>query len=575
MAAPIAIGMLFQTLYFLIDLYFVARLGDAAIAGVGAAGNAMFVVMALTQVLGVGTMALVSQAVGRKDPADANLVFNQALSLALVFTVATLVGGYLLRRRVHADRRRGRGRRSRPASTYLAWFLPGLALQFVFTVMISGLRGTGVVKPTMVVQIVTVLLNALLAPVLIAGWLTGEPLGVAGAGLASTIAVAAGSLLLALYFRRLEKYIRIRPATWRPQCRVWNRILNIGLPAGGEFGLMFVFMAVIYWVIRDFGAEAQAGFGLGMRLMQSIFLPAMAIAFATAPVAGQNTARSSRTACARRSRAVKISIDPDARADAALPVAAGMAGAWLHAGSRPWSRSRGLPAGSISFNFVASGLIFTCSGMFQALGNTWPALGRDRDRAWSRSCCRRSGCRRSRVTQIDQVWYVSVASVGLQAAISVCCCGGRCGRGFRLGRFSPLPVVTGNCRRGWLCRPGRCSACREHVRVAPDLVAETERKRWLTFTSMPNWFCMKVLVEPLSIRYRLKTRVVSVRRCSKVDRAAQDRLPRSRRRGATRLRRMPTPILPSSFVAGRHDEVIAITDGTRGLVRVVGEASFS
>lgn len=80
MAAPIAAGMLAQTLYFLVDLYFVAQLGDAALAGVGAAGIAMFVVMALTQTLGVGAMALISQAVGRKDPVDANLVFNQSLA---------------------------------------------------------------------------------------------------------------------------------------------------------------------------------------------------------------------------------------------------------------------------------------------------------------------------------------------------------------------------------------------------------------------------------------------------------------------------------------------------------------
>src|SRR5687767_15224630 len=73
LAAPIAIGMVFQTLYYLIDLYFVARIGEAAIAGVGAAGNLQFIVMALTQALGVGTMALIAHAVGRKDREDANL----------------------------------------------------------------------------------------------------------------------------------------------------------------------------------------------------------------------------------------------------------------------------------------------------------------------------------------------------------------------------------------------------------------------------------------------------------------------------------------------------------------------
>jgi Na+-driven multidrug efflux pump len=61
MSAPIAIGMLFQTLYLLVDLYFVAALGDAAIAGVGAAGTLMFVVLALTQVLAVGAVALIAR----------------------------------------------------------------------------------------------------------------------------------------------------------------------------------------------------------------------------------------------------------------------------------------------------------------------------------------------------------------------------------------------------------------------------------------------------------------------------------------------------------------------------------
>ena len=140
----------------------------------------------------------------------------------------------------------------------------------------------------MIVQVVTVLLNAALAPILIAGWITGHPMGVAGAGLASSIAVAVGSAMLAGYFRKLERYIHIRPATWEPRLPVWGRMINIGAPAGGEFGFMFLYMAVIYWVIRDFGAAAQAGFGLGTRLMQSIFLPAMAIAFATGPIAGQN-----------------------------------------------------------------------------------------------------------------------------------------------------------------------------------------------------------------------------------------------------------------------------------------------
>jgi putative MATE family efflux protein len=416
MAAPIAAGMLAQTLYFLIDLYFVAQLGDAALAGVGAAGIAMFVVMALTQTLGVGTMALVSQAVGRKDPADADLVFNQAMALALLCTVATLAGGYALAgwymRIVGADEPT-----IEAGTTYLGWFLPGLALQYVNMVMISGLRGTGVVQPTMIVQIATVILNAILAPILIAGWLTGKPLGVAGAGLASTLAVAAGTLMLALYFRKLEKYIHMRPATWRPQWPVWGRMVDIGLPAGGEFGFMFLYMAVIYWVIRDFGAAAQGGFGLGMRLMQAIFLPAMAIAFATGPIAGQNYG-------AKQYARVRDTFGSAAAISTVLMLVVMLCAQW-----RPEWLVGGFTEDPavievashflriVSFNFVASGLIFTCSGIFQGLGHTWPALAATASRVvtfmvpaiWLSTL---PGYR------IDQVWYVSVASVWVQVAIS-------------------------------------------------------------------------------------------------------------------------------------------------------------
>jgi putative MATE family efflux protein len=417
MAVPIAAGMLAQTLYFLIDLYFVAQLGDAALAGVGAAGIAMFVVMALTQTLGVGTMALVAQAVGRKDHEEADLAFNQALSLALLCTAATLVGGYATTgwymRIVGAD-----AATVEAGAIYLYWFMPGLALQYVNIVMMSGLRGTGVVQPTMVVQIATVLLNAVLAPILIAGWITGKPLGVAGAGLASSISVAAGSLLLAMYFRRLEKYIDIRPATWRPRLSVWGRMVNIGLPAGGEFGFMFLYMAVIYWVIRDFGAAAQAGFGLGTRLMQSIFLPAMAIAFATGPIAGQNFG-------AKEYGRVRETFRAAAQISVVLMIAMTLLAQW-----RPEWLALGFTKDPavvevasrflrlISLNFVASGLIFTCSGVFQGLGHTWPALGSTASRIvtfmlpaiWLSTV---PGYR------IDQVWYLSVASVWLQAIISI------------------------------------------------------------------------------------------------------------------------------------------------------------
>src|SRR5580765_6367185 len=91
MAAFIAASTMFQTLYLLVDLYFVGRLGKEAIAGVALAGNLTFLVLALTQALGVGTTALIAQALGRKDRDRAELLFNQALILSTLVGLAFLV----------------------------------------------------------------------------------------------------------------------------------------------------------------------------------------------------------------------------------------------------------------------------------------------------------------------------------------------------------------------------------------------------------------------------------------------------------------------------------------------------
>ncbi len=142
----------------------------------------------------------------------------------------------------------------------------------------------GDMKVPTLIQVGTVLLNIALAPALIFGWPLGRPLGVRGAALASFVAIAAGCVALVLYFRREASPFRFRAHAWRPRLRLWGDMLRIGLPAGGEFALLSVYMILVYDITRRFGSSAQAGFGIGVRVMQALFLPSVAIAFATAPV---------------------------------------------------------------------------------------------------------------------------------------------------------------------------------------------------------------------------------------------------------------------------------------------------
>jgi putative MATE family efflux protein len=407
--------MVFQTLYYLIDLYWVGRLGTAAVAGVGIAGNLSFIVLAISQMLGVGTTTVVSHACGQKNREDAKHLFNQSQGLAVVagllFFAVAMAGRTGYAQAMSAD-----GETMRLANQYLLWFIPAMALQFPLASMGAALRGTGNFKPGMVVATATVIINMVLAPFLIFGWWTGRAYGVAGAAMSTLVAIVVGTVWLATYFLPKDAFLHFAFSHWRPQLGTWKRILAIGLPAGFEFGMMAVYQFLVYTVARPFGAAAQAGFGIGMRVIQAGFMPVVALGFSVAPVAGQNFG-------ARLGQRVK----------ATFKDAAAMAVAWQVffiivcqfapvAMVRVFAKDPAVIAVGeeylrvISWSFIASGLIFVASSTFQAMGNTVPSLIASGTRMAVLAAPIISLSRLSSF-QLDWVWYLSLATAYFQLGL--------------------------------------------------------------------------------------------------------------------------------------------------------------
>lgn len=424
----IALTTAFQTLYFLADLYFVGRLGREAVAGVALAGNLAMIVLALTQALAVGATTHISQALGRKDREAAELIFNQAFVLSClvgaVFGVAawTTRGAYA--RGLAADLAT-----ANQGIAYLDWFVPALALQFTLVALGSALRGMGDMKIPTLFHVLGVALNIALAPILMFGWLgewiggaIGEfvapEMGVAGAGLASFIAIAGGCGVFGLYFMRAASPIRFRPKTWAPRLDLWWRMLKVGLPVGGEFALMFVYLVFVYDLLRPFGASAQAGFGIGVRVMQALFLPSIAIGFAVAPVAGQNYG-------ARLGDRVRETFGAGARlVTVVMVVVTALCHIAPHAMIGFFNSDPAVVATGgdylriVSWNCLASGLVFVSSSTFQGMGNTLPPLLCSLARLIlfvvpSLWLSRRAGF------HMSTVWVVSVGSVLAQAALNL------------------------------------------------------------------------------------------------------------------------------------------------------------
>ena len=367
------IGMAVQTLYSLIDIYWVGRLGPSAQAAVTVSGNLMLLCVALSQVLGVGVTALVAQAVGGRDQARAHQVFNQglvmSLSLAVLFQGGASAFAGPFSRAFCAD-----AGTAQSCLLYLRWFVPSMALQFPLIAMSTALRGTGNMRPGTLLQVATVLLNALLAPLLVFGWLGMPRLGVEGAGLATFLGVAAGNLGLLLYFLRPTTYLKLRRQDWRPQGALWLRIARIGLPSAVEFAMLGCYLLFISVMLRRFGATAQAAFGIGQRLLQAGMLPLMSISFAAAAMAGQNFgAGHGQRVRQTFAAALKIGLSCAFLID--LPML--LAPASL---VRPFSTDPAVVAGGIEFirmisiNLAAVAVGFACFGVLSGLGNTLPTL---------------------------------------------------------------------------------------------------------------------------------------------------------------------------------------------------------
>lgn len=417
MAAPMAVILLVQIAHQLITLYFISGIGAHAIAAVSTAGNVGFIVSALGQVLNVGTCALVAQAAGKKDFQDIGLLHNQSLTLALVCAIGTLCVLYALAPFYMASLTTDDAV-IEAGVTFIWWAAPGFGVLFPLMVLSATLRGLGITAVTMVVFTIIIAADAVLAFLLIPGHTFIPSFGIAGAGAAATLATLIGAVVLWVYFHRTHHDVAAQPSLPSPRFDVWRRIFDIGLPAGAELVLMFLSIAIVYLAIRDQGAATQAGFGIGFRVLQTILLPTAAIALTAGPLAGQNFGAQNSHRVREVFWTTTVISTVVALITTAIVQWQPMVLVSLFKADADTANVASLFLEVVSLTLVAQGLVYTCSFMFQGLGNTMPALISAIARfvvfaipaIW---LSHQAGFRP------DQVWSALAASVVVQAAFSL------------------------------------------------------------------------------------------------------------------------------------------------------------
>ena len=286
LAVPVTISMVLFTVYLLVDLYFVSRLGPEAVAALSISSNAFFIHLGFSTILGTGGMALIAQAFGRKDYTHAEQVFKQSLLMALVIGVIEAVAGILIAP-AYIKFFGGSGKSLQWGIQYFQIFSISFLFMILLFVIGNCFRGLGDTRTPMIIMLQATILNIVLDPILIFGRLGLPALEVRGAAIASLVSQIYGLGIYGYLIFIRGSHINIK-GKWRFNHEIIKQSLFIGIPAGMNHFLLAANLLITYRVISNYGTAALASIGIGFRILQSIYIPVIAVVSAMAAIVGQN-----------------------------------------------------------------------------------------------------------------------------------------------------------------------------------------------------------------------------------------------------------------------------------------------
>ncbi len=287
LAWPIVVGHLLHLTYQLVDTFWVGRLGAEPLAAISVAFPLIFIVFSLAAGFSIAGVALVSQNSGAAQKEEASLAAGQvigfSLALALILAALGLIFGRPLLIWV------GAGPEVLPlAWTYFSILTAGIPLIFVFFVFSAVLEGTGDTITPMKLKIASVLLNIVLDPLLIFGWLFFPEMGIAGAAVATVVSRFAAAVVGVYLLASGRRGITVRPRHLVPRPVLIKLVVRIGTPAALGTSAVAVAMTVMTSIVAAFGTYALAAWGVGNRVLSMIRMPSMGFARATGVLVGQH-----------------------------------------------------------------------------------------------------------------------------------------------------------------------------------------------------------------------------------------------------------------------------------------------
>ena len=288
LAWPIVLAFMMQTSYNLVDIFWVGKLGATAIAAVSLAGNFFYVILALGQVIGSGTVALVAHSFGARMHDRANSIARQSLLLAFIVALAIGILGFIGSKQIMYFLG-GRNMVLTLSNEYLRIVSIGFFFQLLSFSINYIFRGAGDMKIPMIIMLIATAINVILDPLLILGIGFFPRLEVQGAALATTVAKFMSFIVGFLFLLKGRSGIKISFTTpWQLKGIIVKKIFKVGIPVGISYGLMASSIMVVFGIVAAFSEHALAALGIGTRIFQFAGLPVVGIGVAATTLVGQN-----------------------------------------------------------------------------------------------------------------------------------------------------------------------------------------------------------------------------------------------------------------------------------------------
>lgn len=273
---------LLQTSYQFVDSLWIGYLlGDTALGASAIAGTIIFTILSFIIGLNNATLTILSQQKGRDNEVGLKRYLN-AFVVIMIF-LSTILGlfGYIFSESL-LKLLGTPAVMMEDANTYLKINFLGIIFVYGYNFISTVLRSLGDSRTPLIFVTVSVLLNAVLDPLFIAGF----NLGMEGAAYATVLALGVAFLSGLIYVLRHK----LAPFTWPsiPSKSEVALILNLGIPSGLQMAVISAGSAAIMSVVTIFGGSVVAGFGAAQRLDSIIMLPAHALSIAVSSMAGQN-----------------------------------------------------------------------------------------------------------------------------------------------------------------------------------------------------------------------------------------------------------------------------------------------